>query len=395
MGTAMLTPSANYTAPVASRSLGRLARRAAAPTAVLLALALVVLLAVAGYFVVQVLRHPTGSGNRGGAGAGASASAPQREPGAAIEAGLAAAAAYQRDGEFAKAGAILQKLAEDAPTDQRVRLAYAQALIGQGQHARALEQYAAAISVDSSAGLTIAPSSSGGPTPEKQIARNPRLAQLHAEAATCAVKAGLIPQAVDHYSMAQSMDPENPRYPLFLAMVQLKLPGEDNESAAVASLLRAAHLQPDLAEAWGTLAEIELRRNRVDLASQHLDKAIQFQPEQPKWRIVQARIFNRQGKPDQAVSVLSSLDEQTRAGKPVLQLMSESYGLLSRPADAAAMYESAARKTPTDPDLWYQAALWFQRAGDKARAAKAAQTASMLGSEPAKDLAQSLAAEEK
>ena len=116
------------------------------------------------------------------------------------------------------------------------------------------------------------------------------------------MKAGLIPQAVDHYSMRRAWDPENPRYPLFLAMVQLKLPGEDNESAAVASLLRALYaifnpIWPGVGHAGGD----RTARKRVDLASQHLGKAIQFQPRPTQVASFQARIFGRQGKPDQAV----------------------------------------------------------------------------------------------
>ena len=335
----------------------------------------------------------------GAAGNGATAAGAPKA--GAVEAGLAAAAKYQTTNRFAEATAILSKLTEQAPTDQRVRMALAQALLGERSFSKAYEQYEAAISLDGS--------SSGGV--QAVIAQNPKLAQLHAEAGTCAMMVANsaataengaasaptvgIGRAIEHYSMAQTLDPTNARYPLFLAMAQMKGGTAESDSAAMASLVRASVLQPDLAEAWGTMGELELKRNRADLAAQHVDKAIKLQPEQPKWRVVRARIFNRQGEPEVALSTLAGLDEATRNSEGVLRLRGESYGLLKKPLDAAIMYEHAANMSASasktaDPELWYRAALWYQRGGDLGKAKGAAEMAAMLGHAPARDLSRNL-----
>ncbi|MBX3384968.1 MAG: hypothetical protein KF768_00190 [Phycisphaeraceae bacterium] len=296
----------------------------------------------------------------------------------AVEAGLAAAAEHLRTGRFAEASAILAKLTEDAPFDSRVRLAHAQALIGLGEHARAYDQYLAAITVEQEG----AAASTGGIV--QSITNNPALAQLHGEAGTCALKAGFVDRAIEHYAAAQLADSTNPRFPLFLAMAQIRA-GEDG--AAMASLVRVTLLQPDAAEAWGTMAELELRKNRVDLAAQHLDRALALQPDQLKWRLVQGRIFNRKGEPERTVALLSALGPEALKNRAALRLMGESYGLLGRPADAAALYERAAQAEPTDADLWYQAALWHERAGDADKRRRTASTAAMLGHPEAHTLA--------
>jgi predicted Zn-dependent protease len=304
---------------------------------------------------------------------------------AALQAGLEAAAKYQRDNQFAQAVTILSKLAESNPQDQSVHRAYGQALIGLKEYKQAYEQYEAAVSLIP-AGAT------------KQIAQgaDSASAQLHFEAGTCAMLAGQIDRAIEHYSMAQTADPREPKYPLYLAMVQVRKGEPEADSAATANLLRAAKLNPDLAEAWGTLAELELRKDQRDLASQHITEARKLQPAVAKWRLVEAKILNRKGEPEQAAALLLALDESQRYQAGVLTVLGESCGLMRKPADAAKMYADAFSASSNGADgqpnaeFAYQAALWSERAGDKAEAAKFATTASMLGHADAKGLAERL-----
>lgn len=313
----------------------------------------------------------------GGAGQESGASGAKRPD--AFDTALAAAATYQRDSKFAESAAILAKLAEQSPTDQRVRLAWGQALLGMKEYAKAYAQYEAALALEPNASN---PGAAGV---------NPRAGQLHAEAGSVAFLAQLPARAVEHYSMAQTAEPTNPRHPLYLAMAQLRVAETSNspselESAAMASLVRATLLDPDMGEAWGTMAELELRRNHADLAAQHLEKALKLQPESTKWRLVQARVLNRQSKPEDAVAVLSGLPAADRMSKPVLKLLGESFGLLKRPGDAADAYQRAAEQNTGDAELWYQAAVWHQRAGRTEPARKAAKLAASLGSQEAREL---------
>lgn len=306
-----------------------------------------------------------------------------RATAAAIEAGLEAAARYQRDNQFEQAATILAKLSETNPTDLTVRRSYAQALLGLKQYDRAYEQYQAAVSL-LPAGST------------RQIAQgaDAEAAQLHFEAGTCATMAGKVDRSIEHYSMAQTANPREPKYPLYLAMVQIKAGGADAESAAMASLLRAAKLNPELAEAWGTLAELELRRDQLGLAAQHVAEARRLQPAVAKWRLVEARILNRRGQAEQAATLLLALDQAQRLQPAVLTVLGESYGLLRKPAEAAKLYADAFAAVAPDgqpnAEFAFQAALWFERAGDEASAAKFATSASMLGHGGARTMAERL-----
>lgn len=297
------------------------------------------------------------------------AAATARDSARAVEAGLDAAAVYSRQGKFGEATAILSRLAEQSPENQTVRLALAQSLVGERKFAAAYAQYEAAFALESAGG--------------GQSALTPAHARLQFEAGTCANQAGLTRQAAEHYHLAQLADPADARYPLYLAMIQIKL-GEDD--AATASLVRAANLNPELAEAWGTLAELALKKNALSLASQHLENAERLQPEVTRWRHVRARIFNRQGEPEKAATLLLALPPAARRERDVMTTLAQTYGLLKRPADAARLYADAARDAPDDAELHFQAATWFERAGDAAKAAEHARFGAMLGHEGCREL---------
>jgi tetratricopeptide (TPR) repeat protein len=264
----------------------------------------------------------------------------------------AKAAASQR--EYGRSEAILLKAVESYPDDARAHLQLAQVMVTQKKFKEAYPEYEAAIATS--------PKGSGA-----SAVGDPK---LHFEAGTVADEAGLVERAEEHYSMAQTGDPTEPRYPLYLAMVQIKL-GKDGP--ALASLIRATKLNPELAAGWGTLAELALKENQLDLALQHVDKARHLEPEMGRWRVVEARIRKRragEGDIEQALQLLLSLDRAERAKPDVLRALGECYGLLKRPADAAYMYAEACRVRPDDADAAYQAALWYQRAGNEAEAVK-------------------------
>ncbi|MFN7020977.1 MAG: tetratricopeptide repeat protein [Phycisphaerales bacterium] len=348
---------------------------------------MVVAAAVLGLIAVAIGALAVRSAMTGPRSAEAAGATAERQKGgasaAAVEAGLEAAATYQRDNRFEQAATILAKLAETNPTDLTVRRAYAQALLGLKQYDRAYEQYQAAVSL-----LPV------GSTRQIAQGADAEAAQLHFEAGTCATMAGKADRSIEHYSMAQTANPREPKYPLYLAMVQIKAGTADAESAAMASLLRAAKLNPELAEAWGTLAELELRRDQLGLAAQHIAEARRLQPAVAKWRLVEARILNRRGEAEQAATLLLALDQAQRRQPAVLTVLGESYGLLRRPADAAKMYADAFAAVAPDgqpnAEFAFQAALWFERAGDGTSAAKFATSASMLGHEGARAMAERL-----
>ncbi len=313
----------------------------------------------------------------------------QRDGAAAIEAGLGAAATYQREGKYLEAAAILLKLSEQSPADQAVRIAYAQALLGQKNYAEAYQQYEAAIKLSEGVGKPIRMPGDNDPSAVEPVGtkRNPILANLHFETGTSANMSGQNDRAEEHYWMAQVLDAAEPRYPLFLGMMQIK---KGDDDAAAASLLRAVKISPELAEGWGTLAELELKKNQNTLAAQHIEKARALQPDLSRWRIVHARVLNRQGDAEQAAAILQALPQSDRSDRGVLALQAESYGLLKKPMLAAQMYEQAGNLVPSDSEIAYAAAQWFDRAGEKAKAMQYAQKAKMLGQDGAKELLEAI-----
>lgn len=108
--------------------------------------------------------------------------------------------------------------------------------------------------------------------------------------------------------------------------------------------------------------------------------------------MVQARILNRQDKPEQAATVLLALPADVRVRPPVLALLSESYGLLARPEAAADAYAAAFKQASDNPELAYQAALWYERAKDRDKARVFAAAAGMMGHDDARKLEVRLAA---
>jgi len=263
-------------------------------------------------------------------------------------------------GEPAAAKALLTKLVERYPRDQDARTLYAESLLELGEPERALDQY------------------------EQAIAIGPDFPELRFAAGSAANIAGHPQTAEIHYHRAQALDPSNSQYPLYLGTVQRNL-GRTVE--AQASLLRAVKLSPDLANAWGQLADIALQENKLSLASQHVGRARDLEPGSEHWRLIEARILRRQNKPENAARLLMAIDSDRRLSNPmILREIALCFGMLSRPDDAAELFADAVELRPDDPALLYEAALWHDRAQRPDRAFGFARRAAELGSDEAQTL---------
>lgn len=313
----------------------------------------------------------------------------------AIEAALAAAHDYANNREYSKAEAILSQAVHEHPSDQPLRLELARTLVAEKKYAEAYPHYEAALAIGASSDITDAAIPAGSPADSQASAKRTKLLgdpKLHFEAGTIASKAGLLDRAEEHYSMAQTGDMTDARYPLFLGMVQLRL---NKESAAQASLVRAVTLDPSQSVAWGTLAELSLKNNQLGLALQHIEKTRTLDPATPRWRLVQAKALKRRGEKDDtelAAQLLLAMDKSEQVKPEALAVLSECYGMLHRPTDAAALYAEAGRLRPDDAELAYQAAIWYQRAGDAEQALRYAKAAAALKHEQAASLVKELSA---
>lgn len=301
-----------------------------------------------------------GTSNATAAASGTSAPGTAAADPAAIDKIITAAGQLQQQGEPAKAEAILKQAVLEHPEHQRLRLTLSDFLVTQKRTEEAYEQITRALEI------------------------GPRDAAAEFHAGTLATMLNKLEQAADHYSFAQQSDPAKPETPLFLAQVQMRLNRLD---AAKASLLRAGKLTPDRAIVWGTLAEIALRENNLVMARQHIAKARELEPRVTAWRLIEARMLNRDRQPEEALTLLLALDPVEQRDLPVLRLIGESYGLLQRPADAAKRFVQASDALPSDADLAFDAAQWLERAGDRTNAGVYATRAAALGKKEAQAMA--------
>ncbi len=272
---------------------------------------------------------------------------------------LNAISTLKRDGEFAKARTILAEAIAQHPEEQRLYVEQAEVLVALQQTKEAYAAYEQAIA-------------SGEPTHAIQLA-----------AGTVASMLGNTPRAREHFEAAQQLDKTDWKAPLFLAQMQIK---QGDSLEASKNLLLAVKLKPDSAAAWGSLADLELRENKISLAAQHVAKARELEPDSTLWRVLDARILKRDNKPSEALEVLMGLDAAQRLEPGVLQTMGECLGLLSRPADAAVLYSDASDAQPSRGDLALAAAQWWERASQPANGVKYAQRAAEVGEEHAAEL---------
>jgi predicted Zn-dependent protease len=237
-----------------------------------------------------------GAGGAGGAGGGGGGGVKRDD---AAQAALDSARVLVQRGDFAAARALVERVAPTFPNDQDLRLTLAQALIGEKKFP---EAYAAM---------------------KDAIAIGPALPSIHFDAGTVANQAGLLIDAERHYTLAQKGDPTNPLFPLYLAMVQIK---QGQDLAATASLLRVVKLDESIAEAWGTLGELQLKADRPGVAADQFARAMRLQPTLARWRVGAARAALKQGDKARAEGLIAGLDDKSRSDPTVQAVIAEIRG---------------------------------------------------------------------
>lgn len=358
-------------------------RRSARATVVALAFVALVVVSVVVYAVISAARNTTSPPTSPNAtnthtpapgstspatgaplaeqGTGTPATPPA--PADKIDAVLNAVLPLRNSQEWGKAESILNEAIRQYPEEQVLYLQLGEILAIQRKSAEAYSNF------------------------EKALAIGPREPEIEMAAGTVANDCNRLDRAEEHYQAAQAAKKNDWQPSLFLAQVQMK---RSNFGDAKKNLMLAASAKPDLAVAWGSLAEVLLRENAVGPALQNIAKARQLEPDNLSWRMIEARALKRDAKPEAALQLLVGLDEATKTQSGVLALMSECYGLLKRPTDAAAQYAQVSDRFADKPEWALEAARWFDRAGDKARALEYARRAQYLGDKDAEKLAAEL-----
>ncbi len=286
----------------------------------------------------------------GPASAGAAPLTPQQE--AALRQSLAEASRQLNQGNYAAAQRLLEDAAADFPRRQQVYALLHEAHVGQQQWEPA---YAAI---------------------QEAINLGPATATMHDAAALVANKAGYVEEAVQHYALAMSLDPANPKYPLYRAQLLIKL-GEFDQARRY--LMQTVNLDEEQEYAWGTLAQLALRENNADMALQYIARARQIDPQRPNWIVEEAKALRRKNEAERAVMLIAALSQDVRDQPGVLEELATSYAMLGKPQEAARAWQERSDRLPQDWYAAWQAAVWFERAGNLQQALRFAEIAVVVG----------------
>lgn len=273
----------------------------------------------------------------------------------AIETTLDAAGTYFNQQNFPAAETILLKLLERVPTESRARELLGQVLLVQASAAerrgekaeagalreRALEQYRLA------------------------IAEKPSSAGLHQSAASVALAAGEVEEALRLFQKAGELDATSAQSPLYEAQVLIRLKRYDEARAAID---RVFAINADEPFAYATLAGLELERGNNELAIEHIVEARQIDAQNMALRIQEARIRRRTGDPARGVQILAGLSDDDRVREAVASELAECFAAMGDNDRAAAAWE---HRLGRDPTAWLAAAragAYHLKAGRRDRA---------------------------
>jgi tetratricopeptide (TPR) repeat protein len=205
-------------------------------------------------------------------------------------------------------------------------------------------------------------------------------AGLHQSAGEIAAAAGRLDAALDHFRAAGTLDPLDPKHPLYEAQMLMKL-GRTAEAAQ--AIDRVLAIDPGEPFAHATLASASLEARDCTAAIGHIEAARRLAPADLAIRIHEASIRRRCDQPRQGLELLVGLDEPTRSQEIVTAEIAECFRALGQPASAAAAWEARYRLNPRDPSAWQsasraadahleagnrEAARWWQAAAAAARA---------------------------
>ncbi len=191
------------------------------------------------------------------------------------------------------------------------------------------------------------------------VRRSPENAPLHHAAAVVFDLAGKSKDALALYQRASDLEPQNTQFLLYLAQAMTRAEEYTKATATLARLLKI-----DPSEAWGyaCLAEIDLAEKHTSMALDHIRKAREIDPDQKAFRITEAKVLRRSGKPRDALELLLALPEaETVAEAPTFELAT-SYEMIGRPDKAAEAWERCYRSNPSGWRAACEAAEAFIRA---------------------------------
>ena len=268
-------------------------------------------------------------------------------------------------GEFAQARVVLDAALAKQPSNDRLLRLNAELCFHEGDAGAAYDAMDRAIAV-------------GDDLPEYRFA-----------AAVYAMQIELYEHAETHLLKAQNDAPGNPKYAIYLAVLQHQY--LDDSLEAKKNLLLATQADDALHQAWALLAEIALAENRPAVGLQHIERARRVAPGVSAYRVTHARLLRRNNMADEAVALMLTMPEfELLSDAAILAEAATCLGMAGRPGEAADLYLRSLTYHAGEAGVVYEAALWLQRAGRPAEALPLAERAEAGGWDQASALVDSL-----
>ncbi len=182
--------------------------------------------------------------------------------------------------------------------------------------------------------------------------RHPRDARRRAELGMAYEVGGLIDAALGSYEQAAALDPTEPRWSYYAALIRAKRHGD--LEGALAWLDDVIEIDPGYAPAHLHRAQWLMDLDRLDLALSAYEQATGLAPHAAQGPIGQARVYLKRGKPEKAIEIVETI-EPGRRDTSANQILGAAYrdvGDLDRAREAFAGVQ--ARFTSEWPDRWHQ-----------------------------------------
>ena len=234
-----------------------------------------------------------------------------------------------------------RELVDRYPAFAPARVSLGQMLIASGKSEAAYEQLVAALDLD------------------------PNQAELEDLAGGVALGLDRPEEAQRHYEQAVSLEQDNPRYRLHLAVALLR---QNRYDKARNTLLEALRLDASLHEAHAMLADVFAAQNKLGPAMDQLNRALELASEgQAKHREAYLRklatLLRRDNRAAESLDVLRRLPPRRWIDRQVSEEMAQSWMMLGRPGDAAHHYEQVLFVAPGTDWAAERAAYYRLKAG--------------------------------
>lgn len=302
-----------------------------------------------------------------GNAAAASPTSPNEPPptAAQIAAALDAANEYLSADHFTEAELILLKLIERAPKNLSAQEMLGQLRLRQGLAAQEAGQTAVAERYFQQADEAY----------RRIVELDPTNAGLRQSAGEIALLAGRSARALELFREAETLDPENPKHPLYAAQMLTQMERYDEARIAIE---RVITLDFDEPYAYATLAAIELEEGNFDLALEAIREARLISPQELGFRVVEAKVLRRSGQPEAALALLVPLKGELATEEMVVHERAASHTALGQHTAAAAVWAARCRAVPGEWRSALRAAESYLAAGDRMTAMTYVELAALI-----------------